>query len=118
MMISANLYTISYAKILLAGMAPQKFLNPEKKQVLKGVAPEDITRMERDMERLQQEYRNVEDRLGETMFTLVVAKGYLACLLKNEAVADYLERHHGPVLGELQTVMKAIGGDTRDLERG
>lgn len=118
MMISANRYTISYAKILLAGMAPQKLLNPEKKQALKGVAPEDIARMEREMERLQQDYRNVEDSLGETMFTLVVAKGYLTRLLKNEAIAVYLERHHGPLLGELRTVMEAIGADTRDLEWG
>ena len=73
--------------------------------------------MEREMERLQQEYRNVEDTLGDTMFTLVVAKGYLSKLLKNETIADYLVRHHGSMLGELRSVLDAVGADTRDLER-
>ncbi len=117
MMISANRYTLTYAKVLLAAMPPEKLLKPEKKADLKGISPEDIARMEREMERLQHEYRNVEETLGDTMFTLVVAKGYMNKLLKNETVADYLDRHHSSLLGELRTVMDAIGADTRDLER-
>jgi len=117
MMMSANRYTVTYAKVLLAAMHPDKLVKPEKKNMLKGVSPEDIARMEREMERLQQEYRNVEDTLGDTMFTLVVAKGYLSKLLKNETIADYLDRHHGSMLGELRSVMDAVGADTRDLER-
>lgn len=117
MMISANRYTVAYTKVLLAGMPSEKLVTPEKKTVLQGVSPEDIARMEREMERLQQEYRNVEDNLGDTMFTLVVAKGYLSKLLKNDTIADYLNRHHGPMLGELRTVMDAVGADTSDLER-
>lgn len=117
MMISANRFTVAYAKVLLASMPSEKLLSPDKKNVLKGVSPEDIARMEREMERLQQEYGNVEEVLGDTMFTLVVAKGYLSKLLKNDAIADYLNRHHGPMLSELRTVMDAVGADTRDLER-
>ena len=98
-------------------MPPEKLVAPEKKTVLQGVSSEDIARMEREMERLQQEYRNVEENLGDTMFTLVVAKGYLSKLLKNDTIADYLNRHHGPMLGELRTVMDAVGADTSDLER-
>lgn len=117
MMISANRYTVAYARVLLASMPSEKLVSPDKKNVLKGVSPEDIARMEREMERLQQEYGNVEEILGDTMFTLVVAKGYLSKLLKNDAIADYLSRHHGPMLSELRTVMDAVGADTRDLER-
>lgn len=117
MMISANRFTVAYAKVLLASMPSEKLLLPDKKNVLKGVSPEDIARMEREMERLQQEYGNVEEILGDTMFTLVVAKGYLSKLLKNDAIADYLNRHHGPMLSELRMVMDAVGADTRDLER-
>lgn len=117
MMISANRYTLTYAQVLLAGMPPEKLLKPEKKNILKDVSPDDIARMEREMERLQHEYRNVEETLGDTMFTLVVAKGYLNKLLRNDAVASYLDRHHGPLLGELRTVMDGIGADVRDTER-
>jgi hypothetical protein len=45
------------------------------------------------MENLQHDYKQVEDTLGETMLVLVVAKGYLARVLRNEAIAGYLQRH-------------------------
>ena len=117
MMMSANRYTVVYAKVLLAAMPPDKLVEPEKKTMPKGVSPEAIARMEREMERLQKEYRNVEETLGDTMLTLVVARGYLSKLLNNETIADYLDRHHGSMLDELKTVMDAVGADTRDLER-
>ena len=116
-MMSANRYTITYAKVLLAGMPPDKLVKPEKKTMLKGVSPEDIGRMEREMERLQQEYRNVEDTLGDTTLHLVLAKGYLSKLLKNETIADYLDQHHGSMLAEIRSVMDTVGANTRDLER-
>ena len=117
MMMSANRYTVVYAKVLLAAMPPDKLVEPEKKTMPKGVSPEAIARMEREMERLQKEYRNVEETFGDTMLTLVVARGYLSKLLENETIADYLNRHHGSMLDELKTVIDAVGADTRDLER-
>ena len=117
MMISANRYTVTYTKVLLAGMSPDKLIKPEKTNVLKGMSLEDIARIEKEMGRLQEEYRNVEETLGDTMFILVVAKGYLSKILKNDTIADYLNRHHNSMLEELHTVMDAIGADTRDLEQ-
>ena len=117
MMMSANRYTVVYAKVLLAAMPPDKLVEPEKKTMPKGVSPEAIARMEREMERLQKEYRNVEETFADTTLTLVVARGYLSKLLKNETIADYLNRHHGSMLDELKTVMDAVGADTRDFER-
>lgn len=116
MMISANRYSVPYAKVLLAAMPPEKLVQREKKDILKGVSAEDIARMEREMERLQQQYRNVEGTLGDTMFSLVVVKGYLSKILNNENIFDYLERHHGPMLEELRSVMKAITADNREVE--
>ena len=59
------------------------------------------------MERLQQDHRVAEDTLGETMLVLVVAKGYLARLMRNEAVSSYLSRHHPELSAELVSVMEA-----------
>ncbi len=78
---------------------------------------EGIARMEREMERLQQDHRVAEDTLGETMLVLVVAKGYLARLLRNEAVSGYLSRPHPDLSAELTSVMEAVGTDARSVAR-
>ncbi len=74
-------------------------------------------RMEREMENLQHDYKQVEDTLGETMLVLVVAKGYLARVLRNEAIAGYLQRHHADLLEELVSIMESVSSDARHLER-
>ncbi len=116
MMVAANRHTIAYARMLLAATPNDQLVKPEKGKALGGVAPEDIARMERQMEKLQQDFKAIEDKRGETLFTLVVAKGYLTRLLGNETVATYLERHHGGTIGEIKTVLEAIAADARGLE--
>ena len=116
LMRSANTHTVTYAKVLLAGMASDKLVAPEKKPVLKGVSAEDLARIEREMARLQGDYRKMERELGDLMLTLVVARGYVAKVLANEAVADYLTRHYGEMLAAVRTVMQQIN-TARDAVR-
>jgi hypothetical protein len=73
--------------------------------------------MEREMEKLFHDYKVVEDTLGETMLFLVVAKGYLARLLRNETLSGYLNRCHGELLVELTAIMDAVSSDARKPER-
>ncbi|MCY1313290.1 hypothetical protein D9M70_637970 [compost metagenome] len=51
------------------------------------------------------------------MLVLVVAKGYLARVLRNEAIAGYLHRHHSDLLEELVSIMEAVSSDARHLAR-
>ncbi|WP_341538761.1 plasmid partitioning protein RepB C-terminal domain-containing protein, partial [Pseudomonas viridiflava] len=76
MMISANCFTQNYAQMVLAATRPEMLVVKKNKQVNDSNA-EDIARMEREMEKLYQDYKVVEDTLGETMLALVVAKGYM-----------------------------------------
>ncbi|MCP1621525.1 plasmid partitioning protein RepB C-terminal domain-containing protein [Pseudomonas nitroreducens] len=115
MMISANCYSLSYARMVLAATRPE-FLIEQKKPIAE-ITPVDIARMEREMENLQHDYRLVEDSLGETMLSLVVAKGYLMRLLRNEPIAIYLHQHHADLLEELVSIMEAVSSDARHLER-
>lgn len=116
MMIAANRYTVAYARMLLAATPSDQLVKPEKGKALGGVAPEDIARMERQMEKLQQDFKAIEEKRGETLFTLVVAKGYLTRLLGNDTVSTYLERHHAGTISEIKTMMEAIATDARGLE--
>lgn len=116
MMISANCFTQNYARMVLAATRPEMLVEKKKKQAA-DVSSVDIARMEREMENLQHDYKQVEDTLGETMLVLVVAKGYLARLLRDEAISAYLKRHYAELLEELQSIMDAVTLDARHLER-
>ncbi|WP_181299059.1 plasmid partitioning protein RepB C-terminal domain-containing protein [Pseudomonas sp. Q2-TVG4-2] len=116
MMISANCFTQNYAQMVLAATRPEMLVE-EKKRPTGDANALDIARMEREMENLQHDYKQVEDTLGETMLVLVVAKGYLLRILRNEAIAGYLQRHHADLLEELLSIMEAVSSDARHLER-
>ncbi|WP_135075577.1 plasmid partitioning protein RepB C-terminal domain-containing protein [Terasakiella sp. SH-1] len=109
MMLSANRYTVTYAKALLAGMPQEKLVKAKNKKNIKGVSPEDIAKMEKEMERLQAAYRNIDENLGETIFSLVVTKGYLSKILENEEIESYLHRHHASTLDEIHAVIDKMG---------
>ncbi|MGR0184093.1 plasmid partitioning protein RepB C-terminal domain-containing protein [Azospirillum aestuarii] len=117
MMVSASRFTVNYARMILATTRPEQLVDSRKPKPAAGVTPEDIARMEREMEKLHQDYRVVEDTLGETMLVLVVAKGFMTKLLGNAAVAAYLAKHHGDIVGELKRIMEAVASDARGPER-
>ncbi|KIR18285.1 ParB N-terminal domain-containing protein [Pseudomonas sp. B21-028] len=115
MMISANCFTRNYARMVLAASRPEMLIETRKKP--SEVSAVDIARMEREMENLQHDYKQVEDTLGETMLVLVVTKGYLVRLLRNEAIAGYVTRYYSELLEELMSIMEAVTSDARQLER-
>ena len=116
MMIAANRFTITYATMILSATRSELLLEPRKPKPIE-VSAEDIARMEREMEKLYQDYRSVQDTLGDTMLVLVVAKGYVSRLLRNNAIVDYLLRYHADMTGELEKVMDAIRADAMSTER-
>ena len=116
LMVSANCFTQSYASMVLAATRPEMLIEKKSKHSAE-VSVEIVARMEREMEKLYHDYKVVEDTLGETMLVLVVAKGYLARLLRNEAISGYLNRCHSEILEELTAIMEAISSDARKPER-
>lgn len=115
MMISANCYTGRYAQMVLTATRPDDLT--ASKAVVVGVSPENILKMEKEMERLYHDYRLVEDTLGETMLVLVVAKGYLSRILRNESISVYLQRFEPDLARELIGIMEVVTADARNLER-
>ncbi len=113
MMVAANRFTGPYAEMILATTRQEFLVDCKKIRRSENVKPEDIARMEREMEKLQQDYLTAEDEVGETMLTLVVAKGYISRLIRNNAVSTYLKRHHRDLLEGMTSVMDAIATDAR-----
>jgi RepB plasmid partitioning protein len=117
MMISANRLTVNYAEMLLVTTRPDQLATPASVKRRDDIASEDILRMEREMERLHQDYQAVEESIGDTTLALVVAKGYIARLLRNENINSHMRRHHADLLESLVVTMEAITADSRALER-
>src|SRR5258707_3686040 len=93
-----------YVKALVAATPPEMLLDPEKHKVVEGLTPEQVTKMEKEMEALQRDLRHVEDSHGNQVLNLVLARGYLGKLLGNTRIARYLGQRHGDIFRELQTI--------------
>ncbi|WP_062229096.1 plasmid partitioning protein RepB C-terminal domain-containing protein [Aureimonas frigidaquae] len=117
MMIAANIYSLKYVEMIYATTRPEQLEPLKGRQKIHGIAPSDLARMEREMEKLNADYKEVEDTHGETMLTLVVAKGYISRLLGNANVLDYLKRYHNELTDGLFSTMEGIATDARRIER-
>jgi hypothetical protein len=80
-------------------------LEPDKPKEVRGLSPEDMSRMEREMENLAQDLHSVEDSHGRNVLNLVLVVGYLKKLLENARVVRYLSQHCSEILAEFQKIV-------------
>jgi len=106
LMVSANNFTHSYAKALLASTKQMDLAKPERGKRVQGLTPEQMARMEREMENLTRDMKAVEDAFGDDVLQLVVASRYLGKLIGNERVASYLDARHPEILAEFKTIVR------------
>jgi hypothetical protein len=117
MMVAANKFTATYAGMILVATRSEALVDDPKSKKRDEILPEDLAKLEAEMERLRQDCQAVEDEIGDTMLSLVVAKSFMARLLRNENIHGHLKRHHGDLLASLVSTMDAIAADNRVTER-
>ncbi|PJG46551.1 chromosome partitioning protein ParB [Sphingobium sp. LB126] len=105
LMVSLNNFSHSYAKALLAATNEEDLTKPNRKRRVGGLTPDQMARMEREMENLSRDMKAVEDGLGDDVLHLVVASRYLGKLLANERITAYLERRHPEISAEFRTII-------------
>lgn len=103
-MTNANNYTVNYASAILAGTPQDQLVNANKPKRVKGISPEAMARMERELARLQEQMSSIQDSYGKDHLHLTVVKGYVAKLLGNGRVVRYLMQHRPEFLAEFQTI--------------
>jgi hypothetical protein len=106
LMSSANTLTISYAEAMLAATPTALLVEGKKPARLDGVGKDQVLKMEREMSNLQTQYKLVEQTYGQEVLNLVLAKGYLTKLLRNESVAAYLRAEEPELLAEFETIVQ------------
>lgn len=115
LMASAGNFSSSYAKALLAGTKQDDLARPDVQKKVHGLTPEQMSRMEREMETVTGDFKAIEASYGEDVLHLVVASGYLNRLIANPAIEDYLERRHPELLVEFRAVVAATSLDQGTL---
>jgi predicted membrane-bound dolichyl-phosphate-mannose-protein mannosyltransferase len=111
LMSTAGNYTASYAKALLAATRQADLVKSEQPKKVGGLTPDQMARMEREMETVQQDLKMVEARYGDDVLHLVIASGYLSKLLNNKDIRRYLSQHHPELLTEFIAIVSATSLD-------
>jgi len=101
---AASNFSVPYIKALLAATHPDMLVDPDKSKIVEGLTPEQVSKMEKEMEALQRDLKSVEETYGNEVLNLVLARGYLTKLLNNARVVRYLSQHCPEILNELQTI--------------
>jgi hypothetical protein len=105
LMVGSGTFSASYAQCLLAATPQNQLLEPEKPKRVRGLRPEDMARMEKEMESLSQDFRLIEETHGRNVMDLVLACAYLRKLLGNTAVAKYISQHFADFNVELKKII-------------
>jgi RepB plasmid partitioning protein len=104
LLLASTNFSTPYVRALLAATQCDMLLEPDKGKAVEGLTPEQITKMEKEMEGLQRDLKLVEDSHGNQVLNLVLARSYLARLFENSRIVRYLGQHHADIYRELQMV--------------
>lgn len=107
LMASMANFTANYAKAILAATRQDDLVRPDRPKAIAGVTSEQMARMERELEKLNQDYRAQEATFGDDVLQLVLASRYLGRLIANEKVAAYLTQRHSDIFTQLQAIVTA-----------
>ena len=111
LMVSANNYTVSYAKALLATSKPSDLHKPDELKKATGLSAEQMSRLEREMASVSEHYKELEVSYGDDMLVLVVASGFLERLLSRPEIEGFLATRHPEFLENFRAIVQATSLD-------
>jgi ParB-like chromosome segregation protein Spo0J len=76
LMVGAGNYTNGYVEALILGTPKDQLTKPVAARKRKGFSPENIARMEQEMEMLESEFKAVESGYGQNVLHLTLARAY------------------------------------------
>ncbi|MEB3482993.1 plasmid partitioning protein RepB C-terminal domain-containing protein [Pasteurella multocida] len=103
MMIASNKFTLTYANMMLLSSRKEELVESHKSKTTNDDLA-DLSIMQKELERLKENYKISEEKLADLKMGLVVAKGYVKKLLNNAAVVDLLENDQNEIYLTLKEV--------------
>jgi len=111
LMLAANNITVAYCQALLAATPPEMIVGEAKPKKMAGVTADQMARMEREMGNVHSQFKLIEQSYGQDVLNLVLAKGYIAKLLDNEAVVRFLTRYQPDMCAEFEDIAQTASLD-------
>lgn len=110
LMIAAGTITGPHADALLRATPPEQRTDhtPPKPEEPKGDPLEQIVKLEREMNQVQEQYKRTEETYGSDLLNLVVAKGYLKKLMENPSVHAFVGRTAPEILEQFELVLSTV----------
>ena len=102
LMVSGNNYTWAYAEALIIGTPADQLVGSTKRKETHGISEEEISRMEKEMEVLERDYRLYQDQFGENSLHLNTIQRYVKRLLENTKIKRFLGTRYTELLEEFQ----------------
>ncbi|MCA8349949.1 plasmid partitioning protein RepB C-terminal domain-containing protein [Burkholderia cepacia] len=111
LMLAANNVTVAYGQALLVATPPEMLIGEVKPKKMAGVTSEQMARMEREMGNVHGQFKLIEQSYGQDVLNLVLAKGYIAKLLENDAVMRFLAKNRPDMLAEFEDIAQTVSLD-------
>jgi len=108
MMVKMNDFTTSYAEGLFMVTPKDQLVNSENPKS-KILSPEEIARMEQEIENLEGDFKDLEENYSENMLNLTVIRGYVKKLLENGKVVRFLSSKYQDIFAEFERVASTEG---------
>lgn len=104
LMVAMNKYSITYAKSLVGATPPSQLVDSANPKKVGSLSDEQIALMEQESEKLDREFRLLEETYGNDHLDLVIATGYIKRLIDNVHVVRYLAQQFPELLMEFQRI--------------
>ncbi|TWT80633.1 Nucleoid occlusion protein [Planctomycetes bacterium CA13] len=107
LMCATSNFSDSYSKCLIAATPAELLVDKDSSREVDGLSSIDMARMEREMDALAKDFKQIDEVHGKNVLNLVIAVGYLKSLLDNARVVRYLANAYPEILTELQKVAES-----------
>lgn len=104
LMVNANNFFTGYAEALVLGTPREQLADASVPKKKTGLRPEQIAKMEQEMESLERDIKAVSETFTENMFNLTCARTYIRKLLENGKVARFLNANHPEIFSEFENI--------------
>jgi hypothetical protein len=100
-------FSVSYAKCLVAATPADQLIDHDGHKNMDGLSITDMARMEREMESLSKDFKQIEETHGKNVLNLVIVVGYLKKLMDNVKVVRYVAQNYPEILTEFQKIIES-----------
>lgn len=107
LMSASGNFSVPYAKCLVAATPHEHMLESATPKAVDGLSSVDMARMEREMETVSVDFRQIERTHGKNVLNLVITVGYLKGLFDNAPCVRYLAQTYPEILNELQKIIES-----------